>query len=128
MTRTCLSSVLICLLASPVLAERIACTLSKPCTTQAPCPSPVNLNFTIDRNQFSAAVHPQDPPRKQVTMVTLGGIRFSAEPMIIGETRGFWEDGEAMGARMFTMQPDGSGIYNETATGLRLSGPCKVSP
>ena len=126
MSRTCLS-VLLALFAGPALGERIACTLSEPCASQVPCPQPVNLSFIIDRNQFSAAVHPNDPPRKQVTMVDLGGIRFAAEPMIIGKTRGFWEDGEAMGARIFTMQPDGSGIYNETATGRQLAGPCTVT-
>lgn len=114
------------LIGTATMAERITCTLSEPCASQSPCPPDVDLSFVIDHSQFSAAVHPNDPPRRLVTLVDLGSIRFAAEPMIIGDTRGFWEDGEAMGARIFTLQPDGSGIYNETATGRRLSGPCVV--
>ncbi|MCG6902842.1 MAG: hypothetical protein LJE68_09190, partial [Rhodobacter sp.] len=78
-------------------------------------------------NQFAPAHDRAEPPRRKVTMVDLDGATFAAEPMLIGDVRGFWEDAEAMGSRIFTMQADGSAIYTEDPAGLRLTGTCEVT-
>ena len=121
-------AVLISLLAgAPVLAERVECRLSAPCPGNGICvQDAVPLAFEIDRNQFVAPVDANEPPRNKVTQVDLGGVKFAAEPLIIGETLGFWEDAEAMGERMFTLGPDGQGLYTEWPAGVELSGECVV--
>ena len=120
---------LICLTASPALAERVSCTLSQPCPILTDCATEtLALDFVIDRSQFVAAVDVNEPPRKKVTVVTLGEEQFRAEPFLIGDVRGFWQDTEAMSDRMFTMQADGSAIYSESPSGVQLSGLCEVTP
>ena len=109
-------------------AELVECVLSEPCTTTGVClRDSIDLHFVIDRNQFADAVNVNDPPRRKVTLVTLGDEEFSAEPMIIGDVRGFWQDTEATGDRIFTMQADGSGVYSESPSGKTLTGSCEVS-
>jgi len=110
------------------MAERVECSLSEPCPTSGVCfQEAVDLHFVIDHNQFSDAVDVNDPPRRKVTLVTLGDEQYSAEPMIIGDVRGFWQDTEAMIDRIFTMQADGSGVYSESPSGKTLTGSCEVS-
>lgn len=109
-------------------AQRVDCRLSAPCPAVGVCvPERKRLTFEIDRSQFAPPVHRDEPPRVKVTHVDLGGIRFAAEPMIIGDIIGFWEDAEAMGSRIFTLGPDGIGVYNEDPAGIRLTGRCEVS-
>ena len=114
--------------ASMAQAERVACQLAAPCPETGICAAEtVALSFEIDRTQFAPPVDPKEPPRRKVTQVDLGGVRFVAEAMVIGDVRGFWEDAEAMGSRIFTMQPDGTGLYSEDPSGRTLRGPCEVT-
>ena len=115
------------MLSGPAMAERVECRLAAPCPDSGICVQDiVPLAFEIDRNQFAAPVDSNEPPRNKVTHVDLGGVRFAAEPMIIGDTLGFWEDAEAMGERMFTLGSDGIGLYTEWPAGVELSGECVV--
>ena len=121
---------MLCVIGSPALAERVSCDLSLPCpATATECVNAtLALSFVIDRSQFVAAVDVNEPPRQKTTVVTLGEERFGAEPFVIGNVRGFWQDTEAMSDRMFTMQADGSATYSESPSGLQLSGRCEVTP
>ena len=115
------------LMSGPVMADRVECRLSAPCPGSGICVQDiVPLSFEIDRNQFVAPVDANEPPRNKVTQVDLGGVKFAAEPLIIGDMMGFWEDAEAMGERMFTLGPDGMGLYTEWPAGVELSGECVV--
>jgi len=112
-------------LATPALAQDVRCTLTPPCRGTA-C-APVQVAFTIDRNQFVAPMHPNEPPRRKITHVEMGRDRFAAEPFLIGPALGFWEDAEAVGSRMLVVQPGGDAKYSETPSGRRLTGTCEVS-
>ncbi len=111
---------ILALLATPVQAQDVRCTLDDGS-------APVQVAFTIDRNQFIAPMDPKDPPRRKITRVEMGRDRFLAEPFLIGQSLGFWEDAEAVGSRMLVVQPGGAAKYSETPSGRRLTGTCEVS-
>ena len=111
---------LLALLATPAQAQDVRCTLDDGT-------APVQIAFTIDRNQFVAPVSAKDPPRRKITQVQMGRDRFLAEPFLIGQSLGFWEDAEAVGSRMLVVQPGGEANYSETPSGRRLTGTCEVS-
>ena len=116
------------LAATALYAERVDCTLTSLCEGADCAGEPIPVHFEIDRNQFTAPIDGNEPPQVKVTHVDMDGVRFAAEPIVIGQTLGFWEDAQALGARMLVMQPDGQAKYSETATGRRLSGRCEVTP
>ncbi|WP_342075805.1 hypothetical protein [Yoonia sp. SS1-5] len=101
--------------AGPCWAENIACDMDG-----------IALAFAIDRNQFVAPASPDEPPRRKVTMVSMGDAQFPAEPFLIGKTRGFWAEGWSGSDVIFVMQPDGSATYTDTRRDTRLTGHCEV--
>ncbi|MDB2369036.1 hypothetical protein N9V68_00420 [Octadecabacter sp.] len=65
-----------------------------------------NVQFTVNPAQFADPVSPRDPPRRQVTTVTVGNSTFTAQPILLsGGIVGF-DDGT--GHRLMIVQPDGA--------------------
>lgn len=102
-------------LSGPAMAEVVSCDLSG-----------VPVRFEIDRTQFAPALDAKEPTRRHVTTVTLGDAVFPAEPVIIGDVRGFWAEGIEGSDVMMIMQPDGRAVYSNPRAGERLTGICEV--
>ena len=101
---------------APAFAEVISCEMSDGDA----------LEFTIDHNQFVDAIDVDEPPRRKVTYVQYGAKQFPAEPIVLGQTRGFHADGLGGSTMMFVMQNDGSAILTNRQQGLRVEGLCEV--
>lgn len=99
----------------PAAAEMITCDMAG-----------TAVAFEIDHTQFSLPQSPDDPPRRKVTSVTMGDAIFDAEPVVLGEARGFWAEGQTGANVILMMQDDGSAIYTDQQTGIRLTGTCEV--
>ena len=104
---------------SGATADSLSCTL---CAT--PCIDPVSVDFDIDRDQFAPPVNAADPPRRKVTLVRMGDAQFPAEPIVMGDARGFWAEGGGGSQVLFITQPDGTAIFVNERAGLRLEGTC----
>ena len=102
-------------LSGPAVAEVIACDLSG-----------VPIQFAIDRAQFAPALDLAEPPRRRITTVQMGDATFPAEPILMGDVRGFWAEGLAGSDVMMVMQGDGSAVYTDARAGERLTGTCEV--
>ena len=102
-------------LAGPAVAEVVTCDLSG-----------TAVRFEIDRAQFAPAVDLAEPPRRRITTVQMGDAQFPAEPIMMGDVRGFWAEGLAGSDVMMVMQADGSAVYADTRAGTRLTGTCEV--
>ena len=102
-------------LSGPAMAEVISCDLSG-----------VPVQFEIDLAQFAPAMDLAEPPRRRVTTVQMGDAQFPAEPIMMGDVRGFWAEGLAGSDVMMVMQADGTAVYADTRAGQRLTGTCKV--
>ena len=102
-------------LGTPAIADVITCDMSG---------TPVS--FEIDHAQFSPPLIKGEPPRRQVTTVQMGDAQFPAEPILMGDVRGFWAEGFAGSNVMLVMQTDGSATYTDTRAGQRLDGMCEV--
>ncbi|WP_157058892.1 hypothetical protein [Loktanella sp. 5RATIMAR09] len=110
-----MAALLCATIAGPAVADVISCDLSG-----------VPVRFAIDASQFAPAQHPADPPRRQITTVQMGDTAFAAEPVILGDTQGFWAT-QADGAEvLFVMQPDGTAIYTDTRNAAPMTGTCEV--
>lgn len=110
-----MSAAICATLTGPAFADAITCDLQG-----------TALQFDIDRNQFVAPQNLNDPPRRKVTLVSMGEAQFPAEPFLIGKTRGFWAEGWSGSDVIFVMQPDGSATYTDTRMDTRLTGHCEV--
>lgn len=102
--------------AGPVLADQITCDMAG---------TPVAL--TIDRAQFAPPVDPGEPAQRRVTTVQMGDATFPAEPILIGDLRGFWAEGMGGSEVMLLIQPDGQAVYANPRAGERLEGFCEVT-
>ena len=102
-------------LAGPVMADVVSCDLSG-----------VPVRFAIDASQFAPAQDASDPPRRQVTTVRMGDAAFSAEPFIIGDTRGFWTTRDDGAEVLLVMQPDGATVYSDARRAGTMTGTCEV--
>ena len=102
-------------MSGPAMAEVINCDLSG---------TPVR--FEIDLTQFAPALDQNEPPKRRLTTVQMGSARFPAEPIVMGNVRGFWAEGLAGSDVMLVMQADGSAIYSDARAGERLTGFCEV--
>jgi hypothetical protein len=97
------------------MAEVVTCDLSG-----------IPVRFAIDLAQFAPAQDLADPPKRRITTVQMGDALFPAEPILMGDVRGFWAEGLAGSDVMMVMQADGSAIYADTRAGERLTGTCEV--
>ena len=102
-------------LSGPAMAEIVSCDLSG-----------VPVRFEIDRTQFAPPVNIGEPTRRRLTTVSMGDAEFPAEPIMMGDVRGFWAEGMGGSDIMLVMQGDGSAIYANTRAGERLTGTCEV--
>ena len=102
-------------LSGPAMAEVVTCDLSG-----------TLVRFEIDRAQFAPALDLAEPPRRRVTTVQMGDAQFPAEPIMMGDVRGFWAESLAGSDVMMVMQADGSAIYTGARAGERLTGTCEV--
>lgn len=110
-----MAAVLCATIAAPACADTVICDFSG-----------VPVAFAIDASQFAPAQDASDPPRRQVTTVQMGDAAFSAEPFIIGDTRGFWTTQEDGAEVLLVMQPDGTAVYSDTRDGTPMTGTCEV--
>ena len=97
------------------MAEVVSCDLSG---------TPVR--FEIDYAQFAPPMNPNEPTQRRVTTVQMGDAQFPAEPILMGDVRGFWAEGMGDSDVMMVMQADGSAIYADARAGERLTGTCEV--
>ncbi len=102
-------------LAGPAMAEVVTCDLSG-----------TQLSFAIDHAQFAPAMDSAEPPRRRITTVQMGDARFPAEPLLMGNVRGFWAEGMGGSDIMMVMQADGSAVLSNTRAGQRITGTCEV--
>ncbi|MEL6958482.1 MAG: hypothetical protein AAGL89_05960 [Pseudomonadota bacterium] len=69
----------------------------------------MQVRFEIDDSQFAPPINPNDPPRRQVTLVEMDGARFAAEALKMGGgIEGFYEEAGELGSRLMIVQPNGS--------------------
>ena len=104
------------IMAGPVVADVVTCEMSDGGT----------LEFIIDRNQFVDAIDVNEPPRRKATSVRYGDKQFPAEPILLGEMRGFHADGLGGSTLLFVVQPDGAARLTNQKQGLRRDGFCEV--
>ncbi len=102
-------------LSGPAAAEVVICDLSG-----------IPVQFEIEREQFAPPLDLAEPPRRRITTVQMGDAEFPAEPILMGDVRGFWAEGLAGSEVMMVMQADGSAVYANTRAGERLTGTCEV--
>ena len=103
-------------LSAPAMADTITCDLEG-----------TSLAFTIDRTQFAPPHDAGEPPRRKVTTVRMGDAQFPAEPILMGDVRGFWGEGLGGSDVMFVMQGDGYAVFSDKRAGKRLTGQCEVT-
>ncbi len=103
-------------LTGPAMADIITCDLSG-----------TAVQFEIDRSQFAPAIDTQEPARRRVTTVRMDDAQFPAEPIMIGNTMGFWAEGLGGSEMMMVMQADGSAVFANARAGEHLSGTCEVA-
>lgn len=108
-------TILIATMAGSAMAEVVTCDLSG-----------IDVSFEIDRTQFAPPINKGEPIQRRVTTVTMGDAQFPAEPILIGNTRGFWAEGMGGSDVMLVMRADGSAVYADSVTGERLTGTCEV--
>ncbi len=102
-------------MAAPAMAEVVSCDLSG-----------LPVRFEIDLSQFAPALDPDEPTRRRVTNVQMGDAQFPAEPIIMGDVRGFWAEGQGGSDMLMVMQGDGAAVYANAGAGDRLTGTCEV--
>ena len=120
------TSLALAVCAAPLAAETVRCPLSPACQTASGCDVVTNVEFTIDLNQFAPAVDANDPPRRKVTLVTMGDAQFPAEPIWFeGGIRGFSAEGWGGSEMLFIVQPDQTATLVDPREGLRLTGTCE---
>lgn len=102
-------------LAGPAMADTVSCDLAG-----------TAVRFDIDRAQFAPAIDMAEPQRRRITHVKMGQDVFTAEPVMLGDVRGFWTLAPDGSDVMMIMQADGQAVYDNPATGTRLTGTCEV--
>ncbi|MGP6088362.1 hypothetical protein [Antarctobacter jejuensis] len=86
----------------------------------------LRLSFTFEPASFAPALDPADPPRRQVSRVTVEGATFEAEALLTGDgTRGFWAAGRGL---MLTRAPDGAARLTDDAHAAPWHGHCEEAP
>ena len=110
----------------PAQAQQFDCTLTElSCTTNC---AQTQVSFFIDTSQFARPQNPNDPLRRQVTLVSLNDIRLSASAIMMGGgIRGFHEDAGTLGSRMMIVQNDKSSRLVQQPHNTMLTGQCTRS-
>lgn len=111
------------LLAGQAHAQDYICYMRElPCASEC---SDTTVEFSIDTSQFAAPQDPNDPPRRQVTQVTLDDTSFSAEAIwMSGGIRGFHHDAGALGSRLMIVQREGYARLSLQPENQTLTGFC----
>jgi hypothetical protein len=86
-----------------------------------------SVSFAIDAAQFAPALDANEPPKRRITTVQMGDASFPAEPLVMGDVRGFWAEGMGGSDVMLVMQGDGSAIYADARAGTSITGACTVA-
>ena len=117
---------ILCLVAGKSLATDLVCTLTDEACV-ANC-AQTQVTFAIDFNQFVAPQNPNDPPRRQVTRVTVDADTFMAEAIAMdGGVLGFDHNDGSGGATLMIVQPDGTTRLSRQPQGRILTGLCTRS-
>lgn len=117
---------LMSLLAGQAAAVDLDCTLTDvACVTV--CPE-TTATFTIDLNQFVAPQDPNDPPRRQITRVTLNADTFTADAIAFADgTLGFHHGADTSDRTLLIIQPDGAARLSRLPDNQILTGRCSRS-
>ncbi len=116
-------------------ATALACVLGEPAAAGWSCDMAeencltgcerANVTFHIDPNQFVAPQNANEPPRRQVTRVSMNDAVFVAEAILMqGGAEGFYEDGGELGRRLMIVQPDGEARLTLQPRNITLTGEC----
>lgn len=99
------SGIVVAVLAAPAFAD-IRCELTdSECTLLC---ATMSVDFAIDASQFANPQDRNDPPRRQITTVTMDDMVFVAEAIMLpGGIVGFHEDAGEIGSRLMIVQSDG---------------------
>lgn len=112
----------LCFMAAPAAAD-LSCLL-----TDVDCPSDcaeTSVRFNIDTSQFVNAQDLNDPPRRQVSDVTMGDRRFTAQAIMMdGGIIGFHEDAGELGSALMIVQPSGAARLTLQPQNITLRGMC----
>lgn len=87
-----------------------------------------SVQFHVDKSQFVDAQDPADPPRRQVTQVTMGARMFNAQAIMMdGGILGFHEDAGEIGSALMIVQADGSARLLLQPENQTLTGGCTTT-
>lgn len=99
-------ALVLCLLAQTATAEQVCALKLEFC--QRDCVE-ISVRFEIDRTQFVQPQDPGDPPRRQVTRVTMDTMTFQAQALLFSDGMiGFHSQDAATGDRLMIVQRDGT--------------------
>jgi hypothetical protein len=112
----------LCVLAVPTAAD-LSCRLTdSTCLTDC---AKTSVRFSIDASQFVAPQDPSDPPRRQVSDVTMGDRRFNAQAIMMdGGIVGFHQDAGETARALMIVQADGSARLTLEPENQTLIGTC----
>jgi hypothetical protein len=112
----------LCLVAGPAVAD-FSCLLTD-ANCRADC-AEISVRFSIDASQFVAPQDPSDPPRRQVSDVTMGDRRFNAQAIMMdGGIVGFHQDAGETARALMIVQADGSARLTLEPENQTLLGTC----
>ena len=113
---------LTCLLATPAVAQFDCVLKDRSCVENC---AQTEVRFDIDEAQFADPQDPNDPPRRQVTMVTQNNETFAATAIMMPHgVRGFHKDAGELGSRLMIVQPDGAARLTLQPDNVTLVGQC----
>ena len=113
---------LTCLLATPAVAQFDCVIKDRSCVANC---AQTEVRFDIDEAQFADPQDSNDPPRRQVTMVTQNNATFAATAIMMPHgVRGFHEDAGELGSRLMIVQADGAARLTLQPDKVTLVGQC----
>ena len=112
---------LIILCATPLGADMICSVQDETCSGS--CPQTA-VQFSIDPSQFVDPQDPNDPPRQQITQVTMDAQQFRAHAIMMeGGIIGFHNDSER-GSTLMLVQKDGAPRHTVQPDNRNLASFC----
>ena len=112
----------LCVMAVPAAADLYCRLIDSTCLTDC---AETSVRFSIDASQFVAPQDPSDPPRRQVSDVTMGDRRFNAQAIMMdGGIVGFHQDAGETARALMIVQADGSARLTLEPENQTLLGTC----
>jgi hypothetical protein len=115
-------AVVLCITGAPAAADLFCSLTDASCQTDC---AETSVRFSIDASQFVAPQDPSDPPRRQVSDVTMGDRRFYAQAIMMdGGIVGFHETASDPGSALMIVQSDGYARLTLEPENRTLLGTC----